>query len=175
MLPRDQIENAVEIQRKSYKLLLSLVDAIDGGFITFTRTHEYANAADAAHEWIDEYHANLPEAGLASFKNSNRKSARQRGQAILIALFILLSAAPQSSIASLVIMLYHNEILYIASDSALTSVENGKRIGSVKKTFTIAENCCVAMTGSAAYDIETVSGKPFASLNFLKLLEKLMP
>src|SRR6266496_830519 len=66
---------------------------------------------------------------LASFKNSNRKSARQRGRAILIALFILLSAAPQSSIASLVIMLYHNEILYIASDSALTSV-GGKRVDS---------------------------------------------
>ncbi len=63
MLPRDQIENAVEIQRKSYKLLLWLADAIDRGLITFTRAHDYANAADAAHEWIDEHYDNLPEAG----------------------------------------------------------------------------------------------------------------
>lgn len=63
MLPRDQIENAVEIQQKSYKLLLWLADAIDRGFITFTRAHEYSSAADTAYEWIQEHYHNLPEAG----------------------------------------------------------------------------------------------------------------
>jgi hypothetical protein len=62
MLPRDQIENAVEIQRKSYKLLLWLADAIDRGLITFTRAHHCANATDAAHEWIAEHYDSLPEA-----------------------------------------------------------------------------------------------------------------
>jgi hypothetical protein len=63
MLPRDQIENAVEIQQKSYKLLLWLADAIDRGFITFTRAHDYSSAADVAYEWIEEHYHNLPEAG----------------------------------------------------------------------------------------------------------------
>jgi hypothetical protein len=63
MLPRDQIENAVEIQQKSYKLLLWLADAIDRGFITFTHAHEYSSAADTAYEWIEEHYHNLPEAG----------------------------------------------------------------------------------------------------------------
>src|SRR5258706_3669473 len=62
MLQHDRIENAVEIQRRSYKLLLWLVDAIDRGFITFTRAHDYTNAADAAREWLDQHYDNLPEA-----------------------------------------------------------------------------------------------------------------
>jgi hypothetical protein len=62
MLPRDQIEDAVQIQQKSYQLLLWLADAIDRGFITFTRAHEYSSAADSAYEWITEHYHNLPEA-----------------------------------------------------------------------------------------------------------------
>jgi hypothetical protein len=108
-----------------------------------------------------------------STKTTLRNSTPQGTPAILVALLILLCAAPQSSLASLVIILYQNEVLYIGSDSALTSVESGERIGTVKKTFRVAENCCVAMTGSASYDIDTTSGKTFASLNFLKLLQKL--
>jgi len=102
-----------------------------------------------------------------------RRSAQQYARTILIAIFILLSAAPRSAIASLVITLYHNGALYIGSDSAVTSLETGKRMGSIKKTFRMAKNCCVAITGSATYDIDTVSGKPFASLDFSKLLERL--
>jgi len=63
MLPREQIEDAVEIQKRSYKLLLWLADAIDRGFITFTRAHEYSSAAESAYDWIDERYHNLPEAG----------------------------------------------------------------------------------------------------------------
>lgn len=61
MLPRDQIESAVEIQQKSYKLLLWLADAIDRGFITFTRAHDYSSAADTAYDWIKEHYFNLPQ------------------------------------------------------------------------------------------------------------------
>ena len=63
MLLPEQIEDAVEIQQKSYKLLLWLADAIDRGFITFTRAHDYSSAADAAYDWIEEHYHNLPEAG----------------------------------------------------------------------------------------------------------------
>jgi hypothetical protein len=63
MLPREQIEEAVQIQQWSYKLLLWLADAIDRGFITFTRAHDYSSTADAAYEWIEEHYHNLPEAG----------------------------------------------------------------------------------------------------------------
>src|SRR5215212_11588412 len=61
MLPRDQIADAVEIQQKSYKLLLWLGQAIDSGRITFTRSHPNANAADNAYEWIQEHYDDLPE------------------------------------------------------------------------------------------------------------------
>ena len=60
MLPRDQIQGAVEIQQKSYKLLRWIADAIDRGFITFSRAHEYSSAADAAYDWIQEHYRNLP-------------------------------------------------------------------------------------------------------------------
>lgn len=61
MLPRDQIETAVAIQEKCYKLLLWLGNAIDRGFITFEKSHDYASAADTAYEWITEHYLNLPE------------------------------------------------------------------------------------------------------------------
>ncbi len=108
-----------------------------------------------------------------AFRNMSKRPAQNRERAILSAILVLLSAATQSSLASLVIVLYNNQGLYIGSDSAITSLETGKRIGSARKTVRIAENCCVAITGSAGYDIETVWGKPFASLNFSKLLEQL--
>lgn len=62
MLPRDQIESAVEIQHKSYDLLLWLGSAIDSGLITFARSHRYANPADTTYEWFNEHYDYLPEA-----------------------------------------------------------------------------------------------------------------
>jgi hypothetical protein len=62
MLPRDKIECAVEIQQRSYRLLLWLGGALDRGWITFTRAHDSENAADAAYDWINEHYDRLPEA-----------------------------------------------------------------------------------------------------------------
>jgi hypothetical protein len=107
------------------------------------------------------------------FKNMIRRSAGRHARAVLVTIFILLSAIPQPSSASLVFMLYHNQALYVAGDSGVTSLKTGKRMGTVKKVYPFAENCCVTLTGSAIYDIETVSEKPFASRNFSKLLEQL--
>ncbi|MBI5687946.1 MAG: hypothetical protein HZC54_22980 [Verrucomicrobia bacterium] len=61
MLPPDQIRTAVAIQKKSYKLLLWLGDAIDRGLITFKKSHDDVSAAEAACEWIEEHYLNLPE------------------------------------------------------------------------------------------------------------------
>src|SRR5688572_657794 len=61
MLPRDQIADAVEMQHRSYKLLLWLGRAIDCGVITFTRSHSDANAADNAYDWIQEHYDGVPE------------------------------------------------------------------------------------------------------------------
>jgi hypothetical protein len=61
MLPHDLIAEAVEVQRRSYQLLMWLGRAIDSGIITFTRTHSDADAADNAYEWIQEHYDLLPE------------------------------------------------------------------------------------------------------------------
>ena len=61
MLNRDEIIDAVEIQKRSYKLLRWLSDAIDREFITFTRAHEYTSAGDAAYAWLEEHFSNLHE------------------------------------------------------------------------------------------------------------------
>jgi hypothetical protein len=61
MLPRDRITHAVEIQHKSYKLLLWLAQAIDRGAISFTRSHSDANAANNAYEWIEEHFDRFPD------------------------------------------------------------------------------------------------------------------
>jgi hypothetical protein len=61
MLPRDDIESAVQIQKRSYKLLRWVGDAIDRGVITFSRAHGDASAADAAFDWISEHYEDLPE------------------------------------------------------------------------------------------------------------------
>jgi len=65
--------------------------------------------------------------------NLRRSSVQQFARTLLIVVCVLLSAVPQTSLASLVILLYHNQALYIGSDSAVTSLETGKRIGSVQK------------------------------------------
>lgn len=60
MLPRDQIEEAVDIQQRSYRLLRWMASAIDRGFIGFSRAHDYSTASDAARDWIREHFDNLP-------------------------------------------------------------------------------------------------------------------
>ena len=57
MFNRAQLEEVVEISARAYRLLRWVSDAIERGFITFTRAHEYASDADAAAAWIAELHA----------------------------------------------------------------------------------------------------------------------
>lgn len=61
MFDKGELTGAVEIQRRSYRLLRWIGEAIPRGFIRFERAHEYATEAEAAEEWIAEHYANLPE------------------------------------------------------------------------------------------------------------------
>jgi hypothetical protein len=60
VLPRNELESAVEIHRLSYRLLKWLADAIDRGDIHVTRNHGSASPQDAAYAWIDEHATILP-------------------------------------------------------------------------------------------------------------------
>ena len=60
MLDRDDIVQAVELQRRSYNLLRWLSTAIEKGVIGFSRAHEYMDEAAVAEHWIREHYSNLP-------------------------------------------------------------------------------------------------------------------
>lgn len=77
-------------------------------------------------------------------------------------------------------MVYHDEAMYVASDSLGTSFayDNpshalGDASHSVRKILPIAENCCAAFTGFAGHGVESPSGKTLLSLNVPKSLERL--
>jgi len=60
MLNREEISQAVDLQRRSYNLLRWLSTAISKGVIRFDRAHDYTDAAEAAKEWIERHYLNLP-------------------------------------------------------------------------------------------------------------------
>lgn len=61
MFDRTQIELAVDLQRRSYRLLRWVVDAIDRQFISFDTAHAFATFPEAAAAWIAEHYHNLPQ------------------------------------------------------------------------------------------------------------------
>jgi len=61
MLPRDQIIAAVDIQKRSYRLLLWLNDAIERGLVASHSAQACTSKAEAAHHWIQEFYRILPE------------------------------------------------------------------------------------------------------------------
>jgi hypothetical protein len=60
MLKREEIIEAVDVQRRSYKLLLWLRTAISKGVIRLNRAHDYMDEAEAAQDWIEGHYLNLP-------------------------------------------------------------------------------------------------------------------
>ena len=60
MLPLKQLELAIEIQSRSFKLLQWLAKAIHEGFVPLTKAHDVADAAHAAQSWIEGHYHNLP-------------------------------------------------------------------------------------------------------------------
>jgi hypothetical protein len=60
MLDRARVEEAVELQRRSYELMVWLGQAVRRGFVSFDTAHEYATAQESARDWILEHWANIP-------------------------------------------------------------------------------------------------------------------
>ena len=50
----------MELQRRSYELMVWLGQAVRRGFVSFDTAHEYATAAESARDWILEHWANIP-------------------------------------------------------------------------------------------------------------------
>jgi len=62
MLNRGQLEEAIDISARAYRLIRWIGEAIERDFLTFTSAHEYASDAEAAAAWITEHYQNLPPA-----------------------------------------------------------------------------------------------------------------
>jgi hypothetical protein len=62
MLPPNRLTLAIGIQSQSHNLLRWVAEAVGKGFIPATRVHQYADAGDAAVDWIDENYLNFPPA-----------------------------------------------------------------------------------------------------------------
>jgi hypothetical protein len=62
-------------------------------------------------------------------------------------------------------MIYHNETMYIAGDSAETMYYTGERKYTVQKVYPFADSCCAAITGFARYDLTNSAGETGFSMN----------
>lgn len=60
MLNREELVQAVNLQRRSYNLLRWLSTAISKGVIRFDRAHDYMDESEAAEDWISEHYLNFP-------------------------------------------------------------------------------------------------------------------
>lgn len=60
MLDLTQLEHAIEIHGRSFKLLQWLAKAVCEGFVPVTKAHDVADAAHAAQSWIEAHYHNLP-------------------------------------------------------------------------------------------------------------------
>ncbi len=62
MFERDLLEEAVDLQARSYALLRWMAEGIGRGFIGLEAAHAYAGDRDAAAAWIRRHYADLPPA-----------------------------------------------------------------------------------------------------------------
>jgi hypothetical protein len=60
VLDREQLEVAIDLQKRSYALLKWLANAIPRGFVSFDTAHAYADSSASALAWIGEHFDNLP-------------------------------------------------------------------------------------------------------------------
>jgi len=61
MLPPDDLAFAIEIQRKSYRLLRWVADAVDSGSLAAQTVSHHADGPEAAVEWVRRYHGTFPQ------------------------------------------------------------------------------------------------------------------
>jgi hypothetical protein len=60
MFDASEVKSAVDIQRRSYRLLRWLEKAIQNGLIRLERAHQYSSESGAAEAWLSEHYFNLP-------------------------------------------------------------------------------------------------------------------
>ena len=60
MLDENELRNAIELQRRSYKLILWLGDEVERGSLRFDRAHTHSSAARAAEDWLSHHYTSLP-------------------------------------------------------------------------------------------------------------------
>ncbi len=60
MFEKSQLDEALEIQSKAYKLLRWVSEGIQKGFIHFARAHDWTSEASAASAWLREHFENVP-------------------------------------------------------------------------------------------------------------------
>jgi hypothetical protein len=70
VIDRARLEQAVDLQRRSYALLKWLGNAIPRGFISFHTAHAYANSTESARAWVSEHFDNLPNAARPPARDS---------------------------------------------------------------------------------------------------------
>ena len=60
MFDQQQLEHAVDLQQRSYRLLKWLADAVRSGLIQFESAHAFTSLPDAASSWLSEHIQNIP-------------------------------------------------------------------------------------------------------------------
>ena len=60
MFQRDEVEVAVDLQQRSYRLLRWMAEAVRRGFVTFNTAHNYSTFPEAAEQWILGHYLNIP-------------------------------------------------------------------------------------------------------------------
>jgi hypothetical protein len=61
MLNTVLINRAVDMQDRSYRLLIWMADAVTKGFIDFKTAHRYSSRPEATVDWILSHYMNIPE------------------------------------------------------------------------------------------------------------------
>jgi hypothetical protein len=61
-LDPQRLHRAVDLQERSYKLLVWMTDAVERGFISFRAAHQFASLVEATLAWIDRHYDDLPPA-----------------------------------------------------------------------------------------------------------------
>lgn len=62
MFDRRELEHAIDLRQRGYRLLLWLTEAIDRGFVSFDAAHSYTTFAETAVLWLDRHYLDLPVA-----------------------------------------------------------------------------------------------------------------
>ncbi|MDF1745307.1 MAG: hypothetical protein P1V19_16525 [Gimesia sp.] len=60
MLAVDDLTLAIDIHARSYKLLRWVSEAVERGFISASRAHEFADVADVTLDWVEQHYLNFP-------------------------------------------------------------------------------------------------------------------